>query len=219
MSRSNPFADAEDKTDLLQATGGLRSDADDWRDEPLSPTVPQGAATPLAALPSIDASPRRADQPPAAPLEQPGGGPPAPPPPAAYDAGLATPAGYPPGYPPATTASPSGPAPQRSGSYYPPAPGATGAWGAASQPFSDQPPPYGSSSQPHGADGGAAPYGAPPPYQQGAAWTSSGYETGRLSYQPFEQSQAGAPPPKMRCGGLGEMWTLFIVSFILWPGW
>lgn len=56
--------------------------------------------------------------------------------------------------------------------------------------------------------------GAVPP-QQGVAWTSSD----RSRYQPFEQQQAGGPPQKMRCWGLGEMWTCFIVSFLIWPGW
>lgn len=178
----NPFAAVDDKQDLL-ATGGLRSDAANWRDEPLEKTQ------------------RTAETNDAPPLQ---------------------PAGYP---PPSTGASLT---PQfASPTPPPPAPGASGAWGGGIQAGMDDPPPpysaaaYAGAPPPYGVPYGAGAFGAPVPpsgYQQGAAWTTTG-PSDRLSYQPFEQAHAAGPQQKMRCRGLGEQWTLFIVSWILWPGW
>lgn len=125
--------------------------------------------------------------------------------------------------------------------YYPPAPGATGAWGSG--PYGGGPyggdGPYG--GRPYGAPSGALPPGAgapaggpyggapadyystQPPHGQpttAPAWTA-GYPAADqpLTYQTFEQQGGGLPPAKMRCGGLGEQWTLFLVGLIIWPLW
>lgn len=114
--------------------------------------------------------------------------------------------------------------------YYPPAPGATGAWGSG--PYGGGPyggdGPYG--GRPYGAPSGALPPGAgapaggpygcapadyystQPPHGQpttAPAWTA-GYPAADqpLTYQTFEQQGGGLPPAKMRCGGLGEQWTV-----------
>lgn len=106
--------------------------------------------------------------------------------------------------------------------YYPPAPGTSGAWG--SNPYGSNPyggSPYGGVAPPGvpppAGDGpyGAAPgdyYSTQPAYGQPAmapAWTA-GYPAADqpLTYQTFEQQGGGPPPGKMRCGGLGEQWTV-----------
>lgn len=221
MVGGNPFAKREggaQKEDLL--AGAERSDAP-WHDD-------EEAAPPPVALPANSASRRRrstslpsesaqtesraAAEPGAAELGS------LPPPPPLVPAPLASEPPPPGGAEPAL---PAGVAPGVP--YYPPAPGTAGAWGSGTYGSGS----YGSTAPPGvpppaGGAGGGAYGGGPadyyatqppqPPYGQptmAAAWTA-GYPAADqpLTYQTFEQQGGGTPPGKMRCGGLGEQWTV-----------
>ncbi|KAL4452076.1 hypothetical protein ABPG75_007738 [Micractinium tetrahymenae] len=232
MVGGNPFATREgeaQKEDLL--AGAERSDAPWHDDEGAAPSpVVQPASSFSRRRRSASLSPRDAQTESRAAAE-PGAVAAAdealPPPPPLVPAPLASEPPHPDGTegPPAAGAAPGVP-------YYPPAPGTTGAWGSG--PYGGGP--YGGSIPPGapppagGAGGGLYGVGAadyystqPPPYGQPAtapAWTA-GYPAADqpLTYQTFEQQGGGAPPGKMRCGGLGEQWTLFLVGLIIWPLW
>ncbi|KAL4437513.1 hypothetical protein ABPG77_003494 [Micractinium sp. CCAP 211/92] len=232
MVGGNPFAKREggaQKEDLL--AGAERSDAL-WHDEEESPRpVAQPSSSFGRRRHSTSLSPESAQTESRAAVE-----------PGAAAAELGSLPPPPPLVPPPSASEPpalgSAQEPLATGTaagtpYYPPAPGTSGAWG--SNPYGSNPyggSPYGGGAPPGvpppAGDGpyGAAPgdyYSTQPAYGQPAmapAWTA-GYPAADqpLTYQTFEQQGGGPPPGKMRCGGLGEQWTLFLVGLIIWPLW